>query len=503
MNNLALEFINISKSFPGVQALKEVSIQIRQAEVHAIVGENGAGKSTLMKIAVGELIRDDGIIKVFDRKAQINSPSDGYRHGISLIHQEFSLVSGLDIAQNIFLGREVTKGPLSFMDSNQMYERTGKILGSLKMFHMDSHIKIKDLTVAQRQVVEIAKALSLNSKIIIMDEPTAALTLEETRRLFEVIRELKDKGVTIIFISHRLEEIFEIADKVSILRDGELILTEQVTKIDRKQVINNMVGRSFEFVFPPKTKQKKESKVILEVKKINKERKFSDVSFQLKEGEIVGLAGLVGSGRSEVALALFGLNQLDSGGIYLHGEEVNINSPFEAIKHGLALLPEDRRELGLIIIRSVLENITLPALYWDIARKYFIDLKKELSFAGKVRKELSIRFSSFSQKVESLSGGNQQKVVVGKWLMTNPKILIMDEPTRGIDVGAKLEIYNIVNSLAEKGIGIIFISSEFSEILGITHRILVMSEGRITAELDPKNSTEEDILKFATRKKVS
>jgi len=503
LNNLALEFINISKSFPGVQALKEVSIQIRQAEVHAIVGENGAGKSTLMKIAVGELIRDDGIIKVFDRKAQINSPSDGYRHGISLIHQEFSLVSGLDIAQNIFLGREVTKGPLSFMDSNQMYERTGKILGSLKMFHMDSHIKIKDLTVAQRQVVEIAKALSLNSKIIIMDEPTAALTLEETRRLFEVIRELKDKGVTIIFISHRLEEIFEIADKVSILRDGELILTEQVTKIDRKQVINNMVGRSFEFVFPPKTKQKKESKVILEVKKINKEREFSDVSFQLKEGEIVGLAGLVGSGRSEVALALFGLNQLDSGGIYLHGEEVNINSPFEAIKHGLALLPEDRRELGLIIIRSVLENLTLPALYWDIARKYFIDLKKELSFAGKVRKELSIRFSSFSQKVESLSGGNQQKVVVGKWLMTNPKILIMDEPTRGIDVGAKLEIYNIVNSLAEKGIGIIFISSEFSEILGITHRILVMSEGRITAELDPKNSTEEDILKFATRKKVS
>jgi len=503
LNNLALEFINISKSFPGVQALKEVSIQIRQAEVHAIVGENGAGKSTLMKIAVGELIRDDGIIKVFDRKAQINSPSDGYHYGISLIHQEFSLVSGLDIAQNIFLGREVTKGPLSFMDNNQMYERTGKILGSLKMFHLDSHLKIKDLTVAQKQVVEIAKALSLNSKIIIMDEPTAALTLEETRRLFEVIRELKDKGVTIIFISHRLEEIFEIADKVSILRDGELILTEQVTKIDRKQVINNMVGRSFEFVFPPKTKQKKESRVILEVKKINKQRKFSDVSFKLKEGEIVGLAGLVGSGRSEVALALFGLNQLDSGGIYLQGEEVNINSPFEAIKHGLALLPEDRRELGLIIIRSVLENLTLPALYWDIARKYFIDLKKELSFAEKVRKELSIRFSSFSQKVESLSGGNQQKVVVGKWLMTNPKILIMDEPTRGIDVGAKLEIYNIVNSLAEKGIGIIFISSEFSEILGITHRILVMSEGRITAELDPKDSTEEDILKFATRKKVS
>ena len=503
MNNSALEFINISKSFPGVQALKEVSIQIRQAEVHAIVGENGAGKSTLMKIAVGELIRDAGIIKVFGRKAQINSPSDGYRYGISLIHQEFSLVSGLDIAQNIFLGREITKGPLSFMDSNQMYERTEKILGSLKMFHMDSRLKIKDLTVAQKQVVEIAKALSLNSKIIIMDEPTAALTLEETHRLFEVIRELKDKGVTIIFISHRLEEIFEIADKVSILRDGELILTEQVAQIDRKQVINNMVGRSFEFVFPPKTKQNKEARVILEVKKINKEREFSDVSFQLKEGEIIGLAGLVGSGRSEIALALFGLSQLDSGGIYLQGEKININSPFEAIKHGLALLPEDRRELGLIIIRSVLENLTLPALYWDIARKYFIDLKKELSFAGKVRKELSIRFSSFSQKVESLSGGNQQKVVVGKWLMTNPKILIMDEPTRGIDVGAKLEIYNIVNSLAERGIGIIFISSEFSEVLGVAHRILVMSEGRITAELDPKNSTEEDILKFATRKKVS
>ncbi len=503
MNNFALEFINISKSFPGVQALKEVSIQIRQAEVHAIVGENGAGKSTLMKIAVGELLRDAGIIKVFGQEAQISSPSDGYRYGISLIHQEFSLVPSLDVAQNIFLGRELTKGRIPFMDNRYMYERTERILESLKMFHLDPHLKIRDLTVAQKQVVEIAKALSLNSKIIIMDEPSAALTLKETHRLFEVIRELKDKGVTILFISHRIEEIFEIADQVSILRDGELILTTPITQIDHSQVISNMVGRSLEFVFPPKAKQEKGGKVILEVKKISKERQFSDISFQLKEGEIIGLAGLVGSGRSEVALALFGLNQLDSGGIYLQGEKANINSPFEAIKQGLALLPEDRRELGLVIVRSVLENLALPALYWDIARKYFIDLKRELSLGREVQKELSIRFASFSQKVESLSGGNQQKVVVGKWLITQPKILIMDEPTRGIDVGAKLEIYNIVNTLAQRGIGIIFISSEFSEILGVTHRILVMSEGRITAELDPESSTEEDILKFATRKKVS
>jgi len=503
LNNFALEFIKISKSFPGVQALKEVSIQVRQAGVHAIVGENGAGKSTLMKIAVGELLRDAGIIKVFGQEAQISSPSDGYRYGISLIHQEFSLVPSLDVAQNIFLGRELTKGRIPFMDNRYMYERTERILESLKMFHLDPHLKIKDLTVAQKQVVEIAKALSLNSKIIIMDEPSAALTLEETHRLFEVIRELKDKGVTILFISHRIEEIFEIADQVSILRDGELILTKSVAQIDRNQVISNMVGRSLEFVFPPKAKQKKDSKVILEAKNISKERQFSDISFQLKEGEIIGLAGLVGSGRSEVALTLFGLNQLDSGGIYLQGEKANINSPFEAIKQGLALLPEDRRELGLIIVRSVLENLALPALYWDIARKYFIDLKREIYLGKEVQKELSIRFASFYQKAESLSGGNQQKVVVGKWLITNPKILIMDEPTRGIDVGAKLEIYNIVNTLAQRGIGIIFISSEFSEILGIAHRILVMSEGRITAELDPKNSTEEDILKFATRKKVS
>ena len=503
MNDLALEFINISKSFPGVQALKEVGIQIKKADVHAIVGENGAGKSTLMKIAVGELLRDAGIIKVFGQEAQISSPSDGYRYGISLIHQEFSLVPSLDVAQNIFLGRELTKGCIPFMDNRYMYERTERILESLKMFHLDPHLKIKDLTVAQKQVVEIAKALSLNSKIIIMDEPSAALTLEETHRLFEVIRELKDKGVTILFISHRIEEIFEIADQVSILRDGELILTKSVAQIDHNQVISNMVGRSFEFVFPPKAKQKKDSKVILEAKNISKERQFSDISFQLKEGEIIGLAGLVGSGRSEVALTLFGLNQLDSGGIYLQGEKANINSPFEAIKQGLALLPEDRRELGLIIVRSVLENLALPALYWDIARKYFIDLKRELSLAQEVQKELSIRFASFYQKAESLSGGNQQKVVVGKWLITNPKILIMDEPTRGIDVGAKLEIYNIVNTLAQRGIGIIFISSEFSEILGVAHRILVMSEGRITAELDPESSTEEDILKFATRKKVS
>jgi len=503
LNDLALEFINISKSFPGVQALKDVSIQIKKADVHAIVGENGAGKSTLMKIAVGELLRDTGIIKIFGQEAQINSPSDAYRYGISLIHQEFSLVPTLDVAQNIFLGRELTRGHLPFMDSNSMYKQTEEILDSLKMFRLDSHLKIGDLTVAQKQVVEIAKALSLNSKIIIMDEPTAALTLEETGRLFEVVRGLKVKGVTTLFISHRLEEIFEIADKVSILRDGELILTKPVAQIDRNQVINSMVGRSLEFVFPSKVKQKKEAKVIFEVKKINKERQFSDVSFQLKEGEILGLAGLVGSGLSEVALAIFGLNHLDAGEIYIKGEKVNINSPFEAIEHGLALLPEDRRELGLVIVRSVLENLTLPALYRDIAKKYFIDRKRELLLAKEAQKELSIRFASFSQKVESLSGGNQQKVVVGKWLLTRPKILIMNEPTRGIDVGAKLEIYNIVNTLAQRGIGIIFISSEFSEILGIAHRVLVMSEGRITTELEPENSTEEDILKFATRKKVS
>ncbi|MBC8499224.1 MAG: sugar ABC transporter ATP-binding protein [Candidatus Atribacteria bacterium] len=495
--------MNISKKYPGVQALKEVSIQIQKADVHAVVGENGAGKSTLMKIAVGELLRDDGVIKVFGQEAQINSPSDGYRYGISLIHQEFSLVPTLDVAQNIFLGRELTRGHLPFMDSKLMYKQTEEILDSLKMFRLDSHLKIGDLTVAQKQVVEIAKALSLNSKIIIMDEPTAALTLEETGRLFEVVRGLKAKGVTTLFISHRLEEIFEIADKVSILRDGELILTKPVAQIDRNQVINSMVGRSLEFVFPLKVKQKKETKVIFEVKKINKERQFSDVSFQLKEGEILGLAGLVGSGLSEVALAIFGLNRLDTGEIYIKGKKIDINSPFEAIKHGLALLPEDRRELGLIIVRSVLENLTLPALYRDIARKYFIDLKRESLLAKEAQEELSIRFASFSQKVESLSGGNQQKVVVGKWLLTRPKILIMNEPTRGIDVGAKLEIYKIVNTLAQRGIGIIFISSEFSEILGIAHRVLVMSEGRITTELDPENSTEEDILKFATRKKVS
>lgn len=503
MNDLALEFVNVSKSFPGVQALKDVSIQIKKADVHAIVGENGAGKSTLMKIAVGELLRDTGIIKVFGQEAQINSPSDGYNYGISLIHQEFSLVPTLDVAQNIFLGRELTRGHLSFMDSNLMYKQTEEILDSLKMFHLDSHLKIRDLTVAQKQVVEIAKALSLNSKIIIMDEPTAALTLEETSRLFDVVRGLKANGVTTLFISHRIEEIFEIADKVSILRDGELILTKSVAQIDRNQVINNMVGRSLDFIFPPRVKHKKESKVVLEVKKINKERQFSDVSFQLKEGEILGLAGLVGSGLSEVAMAIFGLNQLDTGEIYIEGKKVEINSPFKAIEYGLALLPEDRRELGLVIVRSVLENLTLPALYRDVARKYFIDLKREMLLAREAQKELSIRFASFSQKAESLSGGNQQKVVVGKWLLTRPKILIMNEPTRGIDVGAKLEIYKIVNTLAQRGMGIIFISSEFSEILGISHRVLVMSEGRITTELDPENSTEEDILKFAIRKKVS
>ncbi len=503
LENFALEFIDVSKSFPGVDALKKVNISVSEGTIHAIVGENGAGKSTLMKIAVGELRKDSGTIKVFGKKVDLNSASDGHKYGISLIHQEFSLVPSMSIAENMFLGREPTKGFFKLVDKEKILKETETVLNTMKMSSLPPNKKIRDLTVAQRQIVEIAKALSMESKIIIMDEPTATLTLDETEKLFKTILQLKDRGVTVIFISHRIEEIFEIADNVSVLRDGRSIMTKPIAETNRDEIVRGMVGRSVELVFPTKKRGKELSNTILELKGLTKERQFYDISFKLKKGEILGIAGLVGAGRSEVAMSIFGMNPPDSGEILIDGKSVRINSPFEAIRHGIALLPEDRRELGLIIVRSLLENMTLSNLYWDIAKNFFIHKDKELKMAKEMKKELSIKASSLRQRVEFLSGGNQQKVVVGKWLMTNPKILIMDEPTRGIDVGAKSEIYSIVRELASRGIGIIFISSELSEVIGVSDRILVMSEGRIVTELSPEGTTEEDILKLAVRKKVS
>jgi len=503
LEDLALEFIDVSKSFPGVEALKKVNISIQKGTIHAIVGENGAGKSTLMKIAVGELKKDSGTMKIFGKEVNLNSASDGHRYGISLIHQEFSLVPSMSIAENIFLGREPTKGILKFIDKEKILKETEVVMDTLKMSFLPANRKVRDLTVAQRQIVEIAKALSMNSRIIIMDEPTAALTLDETERLFKTIIDLKEQGVTVIFISHRIEEIFEIADNVSVLRDGKSIMTKPIRDTNRDEIVKGMVGRSIELVFPKRDTKREMSSTVLEVRNLTKERQFYEISFKLKRGEILGIAGLVGAGRSEVAMSIFGLNPPDAGEILIDGKTVRINSPFEAIKHGIALLPEDRRELGLIIVRDILENMTLSNLYWDIAKGFFINKNKELKAAEDMKKELSIKASSLKQRVEFLSGGNQQKVVVGKWLMTNPKILIMDEPTRGIDVGAKSEIYNIVRELSNKGISIIFISSELSEVIGVSDRILVMSEGRVVAELSPEGTTEEDILKLAVRKKVS
>ena len=491
---LALEMSNIDKTYPGVKALQGVSLQVNAGEVHALVGENGAGKSTLMKILAGAQKRDSGDISLYGKKVQIDTPQQAMDLGISIIYQEFNLVPYLNAAENIFLGREPQAGLPGFINFARMYKEAQEVIDSLGVA-LDVRTPVNRLSIAQQQMVEIAKATSRKSKIIVMDEPSATLTDHELKSLFSLIRKLKQEGVSIIYISHRMEEIFDICDRVTIMRDGRWIATEDIKNLDRPQIIHLMVGRELTQMIPKDPATIGEP--ALTVKNVNRKGVLHDISLTVHKGEVLGIAGLVGSGRTELARVIFGADPLDSGTIELFGKAELIRSPQEAIRHGIGLVTEDRKAQGLVLGMAVRENITLANLP-AVSVMQFIQSSKEREVSEKLVTSLTVKTPSIEQAVKNLSGGNQQKVVLAKWLFTNSKILIFDEPTRGIDVGAKTEIYQLMNALAKEGTAIIMISSELPEVLGMSDRILVMHEGRLAGELSREEATQEKIMTLAT-----
>jgi ribose transport system ATP-binding protein len=488
-----LQMKGISKRFPGVQALDRVDLEIYSGEVHALVGENGAGKSTLMKILSGIYSKDEGHIVLNGQEVTFSDPLEAQKHGIGVIYQEFDLAQNLTVAENILLCREPANW-LGLIRQNDFYRQARESLDKLGI-QLAPDVLVSQLKVAERQMVAIVKALSLNATIIVMDEPTSALSEHEIKLLFDIISSLKAQGVAVIYISHRLQEISEIADKVTVLRDGQLVASNRVSDVSAQQIISMMVGRELKDFFRKEPAEIGE--VILDVKNLAWNGLVRDVSFQLRKGEILGFAGLVGARRTETARLIFGLEKKDKGSIYVGGKEAAINSPTDAINLGIAYVPEDRKTQGLILKWTVGENITLPQLE-KVSSRHLIDFKEEDRVAQEYVSSLDIRTPGTHQQVMYLSGGNQQKVVVAKWLMSNPRILILDEPTRGIDVGAKSEIYALMSKLAQKGLGIILISSELPEILGMSDRIIVMREGRITGELDRGSATEERVMGLAT-----
>ena len=492
-NPYILEMRNIFKSFGGVNALRDVSFQCRPGTVHALVGENGAGKSTLIKILAGALLPDSGEIIFKGQKHQSFSTRKALNSGISVIYQELALVSQMTVAENIFLGREPRKY-FGIVDKKRLKIEAKKLLKQLG-FEVDMDMEVGEMTVAYQQMVEIAKALSKNADLIIMDEPSAILAGHELDQLFLIIESLKKRGVTIIYISHRLEEVFRIANEVTILKDGQLVGTKPIKDMSRGELVKMMVGRTLEEVFPVSFNQL--GNPVLQVEEISTKTILNQVSFNLREGEILGVAGMVGSGRTELARAIFGADPLTSGTIKIKGQDVVFKNPADAIRSKISLVPEDRKYHGLFTKLSILNNITLPILS-KISRWGFTDKKKENEIVERERQIHSIDMTSGNQEVQYLSGGNQQKVVLSKSLQTIPEVIIMDEPTRGVDVGAKFEIYQLIRQLNKDGIAILMISSELPEILGLSDRILVMREGKIVAELTPNETNEEMIIEFAT-----
>lgn len=502
MSEYILEMRNITKDFPGVRALDNVSLKVRKGEVHAICGENGAGKSTLMKILSGVYpygtyegdIVIDGDVKHF------HSIKDSEKEGIAIIYQELTLVKYMTVGENIFLGEEpVKKGTIDWM---KVYADTTRILKELNL-DINPYEKVMNLGIGLQQMVEIAKAISKNAGILILDEPTSALTETETKRLFDILKSLKANGVTCIYISHKLDEIYEIADSITILRDGKTVATEKVSDIDEDRIISLMVGRELTQRFP--RVKHTPGEIVLEVKnytvydpEITGKKIVDNVSFFARKGEILGFAGLIGAGRTELASGVFGAYPgRKEGEIYINGQKVNINTPEDAIKNGIAYLSEDRKRYGLVQLMDVQENIALPN-YRLISNYGIINNNEKIKNGYKYVDELGIKTPSLVQRVANLSGGNQQKVVLGKWLMSGPKILILDEPTRGIDVGAKYEIYNIMNDLVDMGVCVIMISSELPEILGMSDRIYVLHEGKISGEFNIDEATQEKIMYAAT-----
>ncbi|MBK9715287.1 MAG: sugar ABC transporter ATP-binding protein [Kouleothrix sp.] len=503
-----LRLEGISKSFPGVKALDNVRLDVRKGEVHALLGENGAGKSTLMKILSGAYTRDSGEIYWEGRPIEIHNPKAAQDLGIGIIYQEFNLIPQLSIAENVWIGREPLSNPaLRLIDWTELYRRTAELLAELHL-DLDPRRLVAGLGVAQQQMVEIAKALSLNTKLLIMDEPTSALTEREVERLFTVIRRLKGRGVGVVFISHHLDEVKKICDRGTVLRDGAYVKTLDLAGVSEDQIIRLMVGRALDQQYPKVPARRGQEALRVEglrrrgvlldttVEGMQTSSVLDGVSFSAYTGEILGIAGLVGAGRTELMRCVFGADPIDAGRIEVFGKEHKISSPKAAIELGLGLLPEDRKLQGLVLKLSVRENIALASLKQLVSR-FLLRLKDEGIQADQYVQNLRIRTPGTYQQVQFLSGGNQQKVVLAKWLASRSKILIFDEPTRGIDVGAKVEVYNLMNNLVEQGVAVIMVSSEMPELLGMSDRILVMHKGRFTAELMREEATQEKVLTAA------
>lgn len=491
-NNILLSLQNIVKSYGGVTVLHDVSLDIKKGEVHALVGANGAGKSTLIKTVSGAIKPNSGKIVFEGISYDSMTPQLSASLGIEIIYQEFNLVPSLTVAENIFLGNKV--GDSKFVNFKEMQMKADEIL---KKFGLDlkSTDYIKDLSVAYKQIVEIAKALSKEVKLLVLDEPTAPLTNTEVEVLYRIVRELKEQGVSIIYISHRLEEVFELSDRITVLRDGHKIITLDTDKTDRKELISYMISTELGEEYPDREGTWKED-VLLEVKNLCGDG-FQDINFKVHEGEILGICGLVGAKRTEIVRTIFGADKLKSGEIYFRDKKVEINSPTDAIALGITMVPEDRKSQGVVLKLSIGWNLTLANLK-RLSKGIVLDKKKEKEVVEKYKDALSIKMGKIENPVSSLSGGNQQKVVISKWLASDPKLIIFDEPTRGIDVGAKKEIYNLINSLADQGLGVILISSEMDEMIGLSDRMVVLAEGRITGRVEKKEFNKPYLLDLAS-----
>jgi len=494
MSEYILELNKITKRFANVEVLHDVNLSLKPGEVHAILGENGAGKSTLVKVITGVHQPDAGEIRLNGQVVQFNDPRESRQAGIAAIYQELSLFPDLDVAENIFVGRQPTTR-LGRIDWRKLYAEADRLLTSLGV-HLNLKQKARSLSIAQQQMVEIARAFSINARILIMDEPTSSLTLNEVADLFRLVRRLRDDGTGIIFISHRLEELFELADRVTILRDGSYVDTRLLSEVNRDDLIRLMVGRTISNLFPKQDVVPGD--VALMVENLSQTGIFENISFELRRGEILGLAGLVGAGRTDVARAIFGVEPPSGGRIQVEGRAVQINSPQDAISLGLAYVPEDRQLHGLIPQMNITANISLPMLQ-EYANRGWLRDKVEIKAAFGAAQQMEVRANNIWQKARELSGGNQQKIVLAKWLSTNPHILILDEPTRGIDVGTKAAVHALMSKLASEGMAILMISSELPVILGMSDRVLVMREGHLTGHFTRAEATQEKIISAATQ----
>ena len=494
MSEVILQMKDIEKRFAGVHALKGVQFELRAGEVHALMGENGAGKSTMIKVLCGIHKRDGGEIVYFGEPVHFNGIADSQKVGISVIHQELNMMNHLTVAQNIFIGREPRKGP--FIDDAKMVEDAKALFAKIGV-KIDPTVQLGSLTVGKQQMVEIVKAVSHDCKLLVLDEPTAALTQPEVEELFKIMNDLKAKGIGMIYISHRMDEITRISDRVTVMRDGEYVDTVDTATVTKDDIVKMMVGRVIYGEQKAASEVAPDAPVVLEVKNMNAGREVKNVSFQLRKGEILGFAGLMGAGRTEVARALYGADPRQTGEIYINGELVNIKTPEQAVKHGICYLSEDRKRYGLMLDKSVTENTTIASVDSFIHSGLISDNEMKISSA-EYNEKLRTKTPSMEQLLKNLSGGNQQKVIIARWLMKNCDIFIFDEPTRGIDVGAKSEIYNLMDDLAKQGKSIIMISSELAEVLRMSDRILVMCEGRKTGELDISEATQENIMQLAT-----